>query len=296
MKVLVAFLLEFCICSAQFDGATTEDDLFDTFDELLHHVMDVGPHVPDPWQRQEVWSNHLLEDAHTGGLISDNFAARSGLMRFPMGMMMFPMPSLMGNLFQAMDSLFSDVGFGSFEIPNVTLSDAECLITVDLKDLDVNATTFKIYGSIRGGISVEINTVKESSIAEEDVSSEMVTGDLAPKSPFKLRGAVSSMTTVRSFPTPKGCGIDNASSKATINETTNQLLIKLPKLDDSQVQDVAEDIKAQSLSDVPKEDAKDVASAPIKSSWLSRLFGLGTTEARPTNVKVQVPIVKYDEF
>eukprot|EP01057_Protomagalhaensia_wolfi_P000796 Protomagalhaensia_wolfi_Nauph_80__795@NODE_145_length_3444_cov_52_757709_g108_i0_p1_GENE_NODE_145_length_3444_cov_52_757709_g108_i0NODE_145_length_3444_cov_52_757709_g108_i0_p1_ORF_typecomplete_len337_score65_97Flexi_CP/PF00286_20/3_3e03Flexi_CP/PF00286_20/0_35_NODE_145_length_3444_cov_52_757709_g108_i01431012 len=289
--------------------------MFDPFDALFHRVMEVNPHAPlvaSP-PAEEVTLAEEEEGTGLGSLVRRQGTGGWLGPRFPL----MPFSGLMGGLFESaglLESLLGDLR--SFEVPNVTLSDAECLITVDLKDLDVNHTSFKVYGSAASGISVEISTVKEARFDSSSSPNTTATGSVE-ESHKLLRGAaaaasVSSMTTVRSFPTPQGCGIDSESSKATINEHTNQLLIKLPKLD--QVPPTSsppgeEETAAtlvhpsQPLNQVPRAAAEEENAADSeRPSWLSKLFGRKSTGSPaaspdPQSSSVQeVPMVKYDEF
>lgn len=278
--------------------------------------MDVHPHNPPSATNDLEHSSSAV--IKPSALIDDLPMAGWGGPRLPL---MSPLSELIGlsSLFDTagfMESLLGDLR--SFEVPNVTLSDAECLITVDLRDLDVNNTSFKVYGSKANGISVEISTVKESRSSLEDeaeTENETESDQKSPEQPlFRLRGAssFSAFTTVRSFPTPQGCEIMSDKSKATINAETNQLLIKLPKTSEAEGAkeesngEAAKVVHAsQALREVPQEDgeailrsALEVEKPASRSSWLSRIFGLSPekVESMMSNQKVQVPIVKYDEF
>eukprot|EP01055_Gregarina_sp_Pseudo9_P005616 Gregarina_sp_Pseudo_9__5615@NODE_772_length_2234_cov_57_841002_g727_i0_p1_GENE_NODE_772_length_2234_cov_57_841002_g727_i0NODE_772_length_2234_cov_57_841002_g727_i0_p1_ORF_typecomplete_len328_score28_72_NODE_772_length_2234_cov_57_841002_g727_i010832066 len=327
MKVLSVYLTVTTIgCwSQQLDGLDTlldslllptMFDSFDSFDSVVHRVMDVAPHN-SPLRSEE--SREPGEVMKANAQMNEQpFAGWLGP-RFPL---MSPFSDLMGlsSFFDAggfLDNLLGDLR--NFEVPNVTLSDAECLITVDLKDLDVNHTSFKVYGSNAGGISVEISTVKESHNAtpeegtkpeRESTRSEL--GLATDDSLFRLRGAssISSFTTVRSFPTPQGCDITPDSSKATINAQTNQLLIKLPKATTGNSTEAEEAGNAQvvhaaqALSEVPHDDGDVIVRSALSveqpqthksSSWFSRLFGSDLHSGGPA-AKIQVPLVKYDEF
>eukprot|EP01054_Gregarina_sp_Poly1_P006012 Gregarina_sp_Poly_1__6011@NODE_3167_length_1313_cov_818_174157_g2013_i0_p1_GENE_NODE_3167_length_1313_cov_818_174157_g2013_i0NODE_3167_length_1313_cov_818_174157_g2013_i0_p1_ORF_typecomplete_len311_score41_66_NODE_3167_length_1313_cov_818_174157_g2013_i03041236 len=290
----------------------------DRFDSLIDRLL--MPNVFDTlFQRTLDDRDQAKTDAGGATMMSDVLQNDRGIngLRFPF---MLPFSDLMGLSFP---SLFDASGFladlfgnmRNFEVPNVTLSDAECLITVDLKDLDVNNTSFKVYGSATSGISVEISTTKQFEATEDEDDAHATNSDLV-SFPIHLRGAssFSSFTTVRSFPTPRGCDITSENSKATINEKTNQLLIKLPKLpvSDEVYSELAapEEAKlmhaSQQLSEVPKDEAivrsalsVDEPRSSGGSSWLSRLFGMSdhiAEEVKSRSAKVQVPLVKYDEF